>query len=255
VHPLDGVRAKLDRANEYLDRLERDAREFLEAEPYRFVGKREGSYYVIRLQVLREPPISLAVTVGDILYCLRSSLDHLAWQLATLEGKPPAGTEFPVFKDEGKFLNDKRPGGLYKIRGLCAKHRALIQDLQPYQCGDDAIAAPLWVLHELANADKHRTLNLTVSTAEEIGFNLAYNDLAIREPIEIIPGPFVDNAIVGRIFTVQTGPNPEMAVQPRATFNVTYDEGGLFRQRQIPNLLELRDATVRTIEAFVSDFP
>jgi hypothetical protein len=253
VHPLDGAQAKLLRANEHLDRLERDSWEFLESEPYRFVGKREAHEYVIRLQVLAEPPISLAVTVGDVLFDLRSALDHLVWQLALLKQKPPVGTEFPIFKDEGKFLRTGRGGGLYKVRGLLPEHQTIIQSLQPYTRGEDAMSDPLWVLHELTNADKHRTLNMGMSMAEEIGFNFSFSDLVIKQPIEIIAGPFVDNAVVARVFTVETGPHPKMAVKPHAMFNITFDEGGLFGGQQIPNLLELRDAAVATVERFMRE--
>ena len=115
---LDGVRAKLARANEHLARLESDTHAFLENEPYRFALEVDGHDYVVRIKASREPPIELAIMLGDVLYNLRSSLDHLAWQLASLNGKPPAGTEFPIFKDRGKFTSSGRSGGLYKIRGL-----------------------------------------------------------------------------------------------------------------------------------------
>lgn len=253
-HPLDGVREKMKRANEHLDRLEADTRTYLTSKPYRFSGEREGSYYVIKLRVLRETPLALAVTLGDVLYQLRSALDHLAFSLALLERKPPKGTEFPIFIDKPEFLRTTRGGGMWKARGIRADRRAIVQQLQPYKAGRDKLTHPLWVLHELTNADKHRTLNFGGGIAEELGFEFEYDDLTLGEP-ELIPGPFVDGAIVARVFAVQTGPHPRMQVKPHATFNVTYDEGGLFGGGKLPSLLELRDATANVVERFGSEFP
>lgn len=254
AHPLDGVREKLGRANDHLDRLEADTRAHLKSQPYGFVGKREGSYHVIRVRVHRETPLALAVTLGDVLYQLRPAFDHLAYALALLKGKPPKGTEFPVFRDKTKFLRTGSGGGMWKVRGLCPDHQAIVKALQPYHAGRDSITHPLWVLHELTNADKHRTLNLGGSITEELGFRFDYDDLALGDP-EIIPGPLIDGAVVCRVFTVETGPKPRMQVQPNATLNVTYDEGGLFGGRKIPTLLELRDVVNAAVAKFDRFFP
>lgn len=250
---LSGVQEKFARANEHLKRLETDTHAFLKAEPYEFVPEREGDYALVRVKVKREIPLSLAVTLGDVFYNLRSALDHLTYALAELNGKPPRGTEFPIFKDKGKFFRTGPGGGLYKIRGLKPEHRTAIQALQPYKAGRDAIVQPLWVLHELANADKHRTLHMAGGIMEEFGLQFDYTDVALGEP-ELFAGRLIDGAVVGRVFILQTGTDPKMQVKPRALFNVTYDEAGLFEGRQVPTFLELRDAVGDVIARFKSAF-
>jgi hypothetical protein len=39
----------------------------------------------------------------------------------------------------------------------------LIETMQPFQAGDEAASTYLWFIHELWNADKHRTLALTAA--------------------------------------------------------------------------------------------
>ena len=121
--------------------------------------------------------------------------------------------------------------------------------LQPYKRGRNALTHPLWVLHELTNADKHRTLNMALGVIEELSFRYDYNDLAIARE-ESFPGPFVNDAVVARLFVIQTGPNPKMKVKPDAMFNVTYDEGQFFGGRKIPTLLKLRDAVAAVVRKF-----
>lgn len=113
----------------------------------------------MRVRVHAEPPLRLSAIVGDCLYTLRSSLDQLAWQLASLNGPPPSGTEFPIFTDCGAYhrLSRGKPArgsGLYKTRGIAPAEQALIEQSQPYNRPSDPEADPLWILHSLCNIDK-----------------------------------------------------------------------------------------------------
>jgi hypothetical protein len=129
----------------------------------------------MRVRVHAEPPLRLSAIVGDCLYTLRSSLDHLAWQLASLNGPPPSGTEFPIFTDCGAYhrLSRGKPArgsGLYKTRGIAPAEQALIEQSQPYNRPSDPEADPLWILHSLCNIDKHRVLHLTGGTIQGSSF-------------------------------------------------------------------------------------
>lgn len=76
-------------------------------------------------------------------------------------GDPPpneGSSEFPIFWSRADYRRD----GIPKIIGVCDHAQAIIQDLQPYQRGDKQRAQlhPLWFLHKLHNADKHRLLHV-----------------------------------------------------------------------------------------------
>src|SRR6266576_6063457 len=134
MHPLDGVHARLDRAKEHLNTLNREFDAFMEydAETTRPIAldlNHEEGKGVIRWLVAADSPLRWSVILGEFFYCLRSSLDHLAWQLVLASrGTPTSRTEFPVFKEETEF-DRKAP---VKMAGMSRPIRALIRELQPW---------------------------------------------------------------------------------------------------------------------------
>jgi hypothetical protein len=108
---------------------------------------------------LPEPPTLLGVIVGDCLHNLRSSLDHLVWQL--VEANPPhhgtVNNQFPIYRLESDFHSNAGR----RLAGVPANAIEDIKRLQPYMVGNSYKFHPLWQLNELVNVDKHRTLMLT----------------------------------------------------------------------------------------------
>src|SRR5437879_6743083 len=95
---------------------------------------------VFRLWVKEEPPPRLSVLLGDCVHNLRSSLDHIVWQLVLANGRSPGKhAQFPIL--------DKPPKGIFSpndIRGVSEEARALIESVQPYQAGARAREHFLW---------------------------------------------------------------------------------------------------------------
>ena len=110
VHPLDGVRAKLTRAQRHSLELDREIRAWFERHPYGHTGEfdRETSEYVFRYRIYETPPVVWSVVFGDIVHNLASALDHLAWQLVILNGREPIErqTAFPITR-RGRDLGTK----------------------------------------------------------------------------------------------------------------------------------------------------
>ena len=108
----------------------------------------------------RDVPLRFSVTAGEVLYHLRSSLDHLACDLI----RPNGGcvtpqSQFPIFT----FKPTKRKGmARYRdqVSGIAAEPAAMIEALQPYHRGEDGSAHFLAVLKSLSNFDKHNSLVL-----------------------------------------------------------------------------------------------
>ena len=89
---------KLDRAQEHLDQLKAEIGKVIEDKPYteRRYDDLEHSRHVISVEqhVTPDPP---GILVGEFAYCVRSALDHLAWQLALITTDNPARTTaFPI---------------------------------------------------------------------------------------------------------------------------------------------------------------
>ena len=103
--------------------------------------------------VIREkPPAEWSPRIGECLYNLRSSLDHMAWALAGGKGDK---TAFPVFTDRGNYAR-VTPG--QHLRYVRKDAHAFIEGLQPYHHVKGGKASMLYLLDRLTNDDKHREL-------------------------------------------------------------------------------------------------
>jgi hypothetical protein len=155
---------KLQRANQQLQSLEGEVERWLLTNPYTITDDidAEGDN-VARITSVELPPRIVAPLIGDCLYNFRSALDHLVYALSVkntpnLSEAQATQTAFPVFKDPAGF--HKR--GMGKIRHISPAAQAIIEGLQPYQAGHNAMLESLWLLNQLQNIDKHRALLLTV---------------------------------------------------------------------------------------------
>lgn len=174
AHPLDGAWLKAARAREHLAALRAEL-PGIAVRPYRVVGGWEGDRYVIRYSVIDDGsrvPRRIGMMAADVIHNLRTSLDHVAWQLAGLGAGQHRGTTFPIFEDAADYA-DREPRAL---RGVPAEGRSTIERLQPYhiravQNGTEAprdlsLNALLMVLGRLDNVDKHTVLLATHSVAQ-----------------------------------------------------------------------------------------
>lgn len=100
--------------------------------------------------------VDLSVRTGEVLYNLRSALDHLVEQLVLANGgKPTPKNQFPICDDEGEWP----PGRT--LEGVSPRHEEAIKSHQPFQASDME-RDPLRILRKLSNRDKHRHLNFTI---------------------------------------------------------------------------------------------
>jgi hypothetical protein len=165
-HRLAGVIEKFNRGSAQFDELREEAERFFNADPtpYRSIGGFDCDEWewVERFQVVEQPPLRLGVILGDVVHNLRSSLDHLMWQVTLLDGGTPnRSTQFPIAsKSEEQFeaMADTQ------IPGLNEEHRAFVKKVQPYDAEPEAGRVHLvGALADLSNTDKHRVLNTASS--------------------------------------------------------------------------------------------
>ena len=204
---LIGPKAKAARAKRHLDELDRALDEFYALQPYRIVEDHDSQpgQHLYRLKIDHPPPVELGLIVGDFANCLRSALDHLAWELALSTNPTPyKRTEFPIFKDREEFAD----AGRRKVRDLPPAAQEEIEKLQPYQKGTEVEGDPLWVLHGCCNIDKHRTI---------IGRFNSYK-LPVTMDASLV-GTFEDGDVIGTALGVDEG------VEPQITLKVAFDIG------------------------------
>ena len=167
---LSGVQLKLDRAERHIETLRAEIEAFRQGNPKPFGFRTEeapgpGSSveYVLYAIVRDYPPREWALIIGDAVQNIRSTLEHLAYELSTPAGRR-RGTQFPIFDDERRFKERGEP----KIATITGDERTLIERVQPY---NDAAKIPgnnpLAILQRLSNLDKHRLLVTTVAAVSE----------------------------------------------------------------------------------------
>lgn len=162
MHPLDGARLKFSRAVEHLNALDNAVQRFNNSDPCIMLPELndQTGEIILKVKILKTPPLEWAIVIGDIAHELRSLLDHMTWQLALTQTTSPYGkTEFPIFTDSSLYSKN----GLKSIRDLSVSQKAFIEGLQPYHAGNDILSQPLWLLHELNNTDKHRILPIATA--------------------------------------------------------------------------------------------
>jgi len=164
VHPLTSVREKVGRAREHHEVLHREFDSFMKDDPdspWGLAFDLDHKVGECRFWWRQEEPTPLrwSVILGEFLYDLRSALDHLARQLVLANGrKPDNRTEFPVFKSEDDFEGRSCP----KTRGMSAKVKALLLEIQPFrEWPENPMDTTLWGIQNLCNFDKHKLLHLT----------------------------------------------------------------------------------------------
>jgi hypothetical protein len=266
---------KIDRAEEHLREFKRVLGPIDERRAYPvskgIEADGEGWQIVARLHLPQPDNPVLPVIAGDIMFNVRSALDHLAQ--ATI---PPAARtfwivrrcQFPIFTcdvDErdpltGEYLHRKDRGRWDRMtQGITHDALAVIKWKQPYNFhtqGRDPRDSPMAILSELQNADKHRKLTVLGRglTDPAVGYTLP-NGVATQLPQDPLPegAMLPDGAVVERC--PPDDPTAHMKMHVEGTVNVAIAEGPEGPFRGCPRIFELmiRDAfdCAEKLEPFV----
>jgi len=173
---LTGVDLKIGRAKRKLADLDERIKTAFAPNLYRISSEFDSEIAEQVYSVHDLPAIDpeWALEIGEVLYQLRSALDHLAWQLVELNGSSPSEqTQFPI-RDSPNDKNGQRlPLQTLLPQVKDAQILKPIDECQPYNAGDGtdhtiqkARTTPLWHLKALNNVDKHRLLLVVVSAVD-----------------------------------------------------------------------------------------
>jgi hypothetical protein len=257
---LSGAYAKLDRADAHIKCLNDAFQGFLKERPYRVVTEvdEETGECVLRGQVLKRPPVlNWGVQIGECVHNLRSALDLLAWQLALLAGEePPDNTAFPIFCDRDKYVDLVKESKRSVVRGLPLRAQERIDGFQPCIRREPPWADPLWIVHRLANDDKHRVLHVGQVAAFSVGYTA---DALFDGPIEAASAAtlrhrfFDDDTELERLpATVDCA---DLANKMSVAFVIAFDkEGPALGDRLILELERCRDAVREVFPDFLDFF-
>jgi hypothetical protein len=258
VKRIDRVRVKIIRATDHQRALEEEARAFLDSRPYRVATKTDPAsrrliYYVESVQ---DTPVRISSIAGDVLQNLRSSLDHLAFELFMVgtHGKAGAGkhVSFPIFDD----ANDYNKYAAGKVKGMPGKAVSAINSIKPYRGGNDV----LWQIHRLNNIDKHRFLITVGSTFRslDLGAHMLQRMYEHRPEVANIQFPSVFFKSDNKMFPLKPGdelfldapdakPNPKMEFR----FEIAFGENGVIEGAPLIDTLQ---TMIRTVDSLLASF-
>jgi len=147
---------KTERAAAHLQELQALCGRF-KANPYTITEHDdfERSLHIVTIH-LRDMNALVPLLIGEWAHSLRSSLDHLVWQLQLLSGREPSRSSgFPIHTSESR---EDRERFMRQTWSAPCEAIEIIKALQPYQRGNAFKTHPLWQLNKLANLDKHVTV-------------------------------------------------------------------------------------------------
>jgi hypothetical protein len=163
-HPLAGINAKLDRAQEHLDAIDaavdRFARDERNADPVFDNLDLAKEWQILRWQHVQPTPLVWGAMLGDYVHNVRGALDHLMWLLVLRNGGQPGNwTHFPISETEAQWRvnvveRDVGTHGNPPTEGITDEAFALVEEFQPFRRG-----AMLLPLLRISNTDKHRLLH------------------------------------------------------------------------------------------------
>lgn len=205
---------KLARAERHLKEYVGLAQLLTQNHPWELVESWEADAWIYTVSIPEVPSDwSGLVVMGDILFNLRSALDHIAVEVAG--GK--RSVTFPIttfdidqVEADGRYSHsDARRSFANFVNGIPAEAVNVIKQVQPFNAigsDGDVTAHPLAILRRLQNFDKHRGLLLSSRALDVVGLEgrdvnvnpIAHGSIVLRSPC---PGarPFtaLDRVLVG----------------------------------------------------------
>jgi hypothetical protein len=201
---FDSVWAKIERAKEHADNLERHITETFEArENCPRIGARFDPKSGRNVVFISEMPDldnffqRTSLMLGDAIHNLRSALDHLIYQLSLREQGSALREEKTMFviadvptRAEGRHnWEDQSHRWLSQIRPC---ERTILERYQGYHRLDNLFPRPpgpdfhpLVMLRDLDDMDKHRLLNTVLVSSDPLALVPLFEHLALVEAINM----------------------------------------------------------------------
>jgi hypothetical protein len=179
VAGLNSAKLKLARAARHLRAIKQCIAVYSASQPHKIVAKARGKK---KLNIPKPPPRAICILAGEMVYQMRSALDHLAYNLVKINAQGiilPAGwaenCDFPLKLRLPKNVSGTPLAYKYfsdRLPGISKPAFAFIESVQPYyRVG--AVNNCLRFLAGLSNVDKHRHFNVfgtRVRKSESIRF-------------------------------------------------------------------------------------
>ena len=260
-YALAGIAAKIERVDEHINNLDNEIKTFIGTFQIVSEPNDDATESIIRI-VGSEPPLHLAVITGEIIHQLRSSLDHLVWQLVIANKNTPTRQhQFPICDTHEEFKKSCKRGN---IKGISTSASSIIESRQPYSKSKDVNKNFLHILREIDNSDKHRLLTFLVTK----GFSRELKIGSVKSPkinnsnpitITGISPPNKDQRISdegAESLRIQFDkPEPNVNVTGKPIIKIVFGDLGEMTDQQILYIVQqLRKKVYGLINSFQSEF-
>jgi hypothetical protein len=206
---LTAVKRRVADAKSELDALRAQVDAFVTAVPPPWRLEREDTPQTEALvsYVDRQPRAEWGDQIGYVAVKARTALDQLVTQLVIDSGNDPAKRKsyFPIYADAVHYHGPPARGGKSqrdrKLDGVASRHRAIIDQLQPFQRGSEVQAKrdPLYVLNAINNREKHEDTHAVWAAVAGTRFRIIFGDGRV-DTVNITkdddPGPLVNGQVV-----------------------------------------------------------
>jgi hypothetical protein len=204
-----------------------------------------------------QPPLEAwGLLVGDTLMNLRATLDYLVYAISYSrnpgEFEDDRSTEFTI-ADSGQSFARRAPR---ELRGLPTDASALIEGLQPYH-RSSVEEDPLWLLREMSNIDKHRSLHLCTWVAHEVRQDITALAPGVRLHSHTLrkSGPIQSgDTLVELEVSYPKGLKAVMSLDKTFNFTIALDESLGRGTEPLPDVLRSLGAHVSGIVASLDPF-
>lgn len=254
---LRGCRAKIRRAEECVQNLNREIEAFLNSDPAPHSLTREfqdnGYSYVFIARAERPVPDRFAVLAGEIVHHLASSLDHLFAALVIKNNGTIKRTHyFPLFLSEREFRKASAKG---LMDDISASAKIRIEAVQPWTASNppDTILA---AVKQLNNTDKHRLL-LILTAAGRLGdtITMGGDGSTIVGMKEAPPRVEISESGVELYRVLLAEPAPQFYASAKVDAQIVFAHCGLATMVPVTQVLPAMVAGVsHTIDCFRDEF-
>jgi hypothetical protein len=154
---FEGSRLKVERAKKHITDLHSALIVFQKGDFYRIWVDEdlETGLHHLKLSTIRQPPIEIALMIGDAVHNLRTALDLLTseviWERLKIRTKT-SRDNFPIRKLADQVAGTIKSGLIQQADPSVGD--LILNTIKPYEGGNDGLVA----LHNLDLVDKHRLL-------------------------------------------------------------------------------------------------
>lgn len=172
LRPFESAQLLVARAGKHFGEFERLSKAFINKKPYRRICDRQSPAgdTLLKVKLVEDLPSALPAIAFDIVNCLRSALDHAAFDVAVVVGgnPNPKSTKFPF----GETLADATADLPRHHSQIPESIRPCLLGFEPYKGGKHS----LWEINELRNRKIHRILVGTIAASTGVGFGNGHID-------------------------------------------------------------------------------